>query len=77
LADWTREQVAAEFRRRGLPPHPLVAEGYASIGCATCTRPVGAHEDVRAGRWAHAVKVECGIHRPAGAAGSDRTAAAV
>jgi phosphoadenosine phosphosulfate reductase len=76
LADWTREQVAAEFHRRGLPPHPLVAEGFASIGCGPCTRPVGAHEDIRAGRWAHAPKVECGIHRPARAALSDGPARA-
>ncbi len=64
LADWTAERIAAEFVRRGLPPHPLVAAGYASIGCEPCTRPVADGEDSRAGRWSHSVKVECGIHLP-------------
>jgi phosphoadenosine phosphosulfate reductase len=62
LADWTAGRIAAEFARRGLPKHPLVAQGYASIGCEPCTRPVTDGEDSRAGRWSHSVKVECGIH---------------
>ncbi len=62
LLDWTDADIDAEFARRGLPRHPLVAEGYASIGCAPCTRPVADGEAARAGRWAHAVKTECGIH---------------
>jgi len=62
LIDWTRADIEAEFIRRGLPRHKLVAEGYASIGCAPCTRPVGGGADARSGRWAHAVKTECGIH---------------
>lgn len=67
LADWTAEDIAAEVARRALPLHPLVAQGYASIGCATCTRAVQQGEDVRAGRWAGLEKTECGIHnRPAG-----------
>ncbi len=69
MAAWTKEDVALEFKKRGLPEHPLVAKGYPSIGCAPCTRPVAAGEDERAGRWAHTAelpggeqKVECGIH---------------
>jgi phosphoadenosine phosphosulfate reductase len=62
LLDWTLADIEAEFVRRDLPRHPLVAKGYASIGCAPCTRPVVPGQDVRAGRWAHAVKTECGIH---------------
>jgi phosphoadenosine phosphosulfate reductase len=62
MADWTAADIDAEFIRRGLPRHPLVAEGYTSIGCAPCTRPVAAGQDMRAGRWAHAAKTECGIH---------------
>lgn len=64
LADWTAEEITAEMKRRGLPPHPLTAKGYPSIGCEPCTRPVGEHEDPRSGRWAGKAKVECGIHRP-------------
>lgn len=62
LAAWTREQVEAEFAARDLPPHPLEAEGYLSIGCQPCTRRVGSDEDRRAGRWAGVDKTECGIH---------------
>ena len=63
LADWDRDRIEAEITRRGLSRHPLVARGYKSIGCATCTRAVGAGEDERAGRWAGLRKVECGIHQ--------------
>ena len=70
LAYWTKEQQKEETAKRGLAEHPLVKEGYRSIGCAPCTAPVGAGEDERAGRWAHTVgfeneqKTECGIHIP-------------
>ncbi|WP_419731249.1 phosphoadenylyl-sulfate reductase [Lichenicola sp.] len=62
IADWDGARVRAELQRRRLPAHPLVQRGYASIGCAVCTRAVGAGEDARAGRWAGQAKVECGIH---------------
>jgi len=65
LADWSAERVTAELARRELPRHQLVARGYASIGCAPCTRAVKPGEDPRAGRWAGQPKTECGIHRPA------------
>lgn len=64
LADWTAERIADELARRDLPRHPMVAHGYASIGCAPCTRAVRPGEDARAGRWAGRTKTECGIHRP-------------
>ena len=64
LAPWTAEDVERYRRLRNLPAHPLVAEGYRSIGCAPCTRPVGPGEDPRAGRWWGIDKTECGIHRP-------------
>ncbi|MFT8730314.1 MAG: phosphoadenylyl-sulfate reductase [Acetobacter fabarum] len=62
LAFWSAQDIAAEMQRRALPPHPLVAEGYLSIGCAPCTRPVDGHEDARSGRWSGLNKTECGIH---------------
>lgn len=64
LADWDATRIAAESRRRGLPRHPLVTQGYPSIGCGPCTRPVTQGADIRAGRWAGTLKTECGIHRP-------------
>jgi phosphoadenosine phosphosulfate reductase len=65
LAPWSRDQILAAFLRRGLPPHPLVGEGYLSIGCAPCTRPTAPDEALRDGRWALCGKTECGIHRAA------------
>jgi len=65
LAGWTPREIDAEMTRRDLPRHPLTTAGFLSIGCAPCTRPVGAGEDARAGRWAGQEKTECGIHQPA------------
>lgn len=62
LAYWTAQDIQAEMARRGLPPHPLVGEGYPSIGCEPCTAPVGGGQDARGGRWAGLNKTECGIH---------------
>ncbi len=64
LAGWSAERIADELARRDLPRHPLVAQGFPSIGCAPCTRAVRPGEDARAGRWAGHAKTECGIHRP-------------
>jgi phosphoadenosine phosphosulfate reductase len=64
LAFWDDARIEAYFVRHRLPRHPLQAEGYTSIGCATCTaRPI-AGEDKRSGRWAGLDKTECGIHMP-------------
>jgi phosphoadenosine phosphosulfate reductase len=42
--------------------NPLVEQGYPSIGCWPCTRPVAEGEGPRAGRWSDLEKLECGIH---------------
>jgi len=62
LATWTRRDVWAYLTEHKLPYNPLYDDGYASIGCAPCTRRIlpGAHE--RSGRWDGAQKLECGIH---------------
>ena len=62
LASWTDDDIDAYKRDHGLPEHPLVAQGYASIGCWPCTRPVVPGEDRRSGRWAGRGKTECGLH---------------
>jgi phosphoadenosine phosphosulfate reductase len=62
LATWSDADVAAYVRDHDLLEHPLRAEGYLSVGCWPCTRPVGEGEDARAGRWAGTGKVECGLH---------------
>ena len=62
LAAWTQDDVDAYITEHRVPVNPLQEIGYASIGCAPCTRPVAPGEDVRAGRWAGRGKTECGIH---------------
>ncbi len=62
LIRWSKDDVAAYAVEHDLPLHPLVAQGYPSIGCWPCTHPVASGEDVRAGRWRGAAKTECGIH---------------
>jgi phosphoadenosine phosphosulfate reductase len=64
LAGWTEQQVTDSFARRGLPPHPLAARGYRSVGCWPCSRPTACGEGPRCGRWAGSAKTECGIHLP-------------
>jgi len=62
LATWSEDHIEAHFVARALPRHPLVAQGYRSIGCWPCTRPTKPGEPARAGRWAGSAKTECGIH---------------
>ena len=62
LAAWTQDDVDAYIAEHQVPVNPLAEIGYASIGCAPCTRPVAPGEDPRAGRWAGKNKVECGLH---------------
>jgi phosphoadenosine phosphosulfate reductase len=63
LALWGAGQLQCEFETRGLPPHPLAAQGYRSIGCAPCTEKPLSPDDPRSGRWAGTDKTECGIHQ--------------
>jgi len=64
LADWSEAEVWAHIGRHEVPYNPLYNQGYRSIGCAPCTRPVVAGEDARAGRWwwEQSAKKECGLH---------------
>ncbi|WP_297372316.1 phosphoadenylyl-sulfate reductase [Acidocella sp.] len=64
LAFWSDADLSAYFTAHNLPRHPLEAQGYTSIGCATCTRKPLPGEDKRSGRWAGSAKTECGIHLP-------------
>jgi len=64
LIDWASADLEAYFEEHGLPRHPLVAQGYPSIGCSPCTHKVAPGEDPRSGRWKGWDKVECGIHSP-------------
>jgi len=71
LASWRAEDLAAWFAAHDLPAHPLVAEGYPSIGCSPCTSKVQPGEDPRSGRWRGWDKTECGIHAASPVPGTD------
>lgn len=64
LANWTSEQVWLYIRGQEIPYNRLHEQGYVSIGCQPCTRPVlpGQHE--REGRWWWEAQdhKECGLH---------------
>jgi phosphoadenosine phosphosulfate reductase len=62
LVNWELPELTRYIEENGLPKHPLVNDGYPSIGCMPCTRRVAAGEAYRAGRWAGFEKDECGIH---------------
>jgi len=64
LASWTREDVWRYIHCHDLPAHPLLAQGYLSVGCAPCTVPAFGGDE-RAGRWAGTGKTECGLHTDA------------
>jgi phosphoadenosine phosphosulfate reductase len=58
LADWSEKDLWTYIFKHDLPYNPLHDQGYASIGCASCTQP----GEGRDGRWAGTDKTECGIH---------------
>lgn len=62
LVSWSDDDVWAYLEEYEVPVNTLHFEGYPSIGCTHCTRPVAQHEHARAGRWAGFDKTECGIH---------------
>jgi phosphoadenosine phosphosulfate reductase len=62
LANATLDDLKALYASAKLPPHPLLASGFTSIGCMPCTTRTKAGEDPRAGRWRDRGKTECGIH---------------
>ena len=62
LADFTPEDLQAYLETHNLPKHPLVKDGYLSIGCMPCTDKVKEGDDYRSGRWSEQDKEECGMH---------------
>ncbi len=79
LADWAKQEVWEYLEANNVPVHPLYAQGYTSIGCDPCTRPVEPGEADRAGRWwweSNAPK-ECGIHCPIETGGFEHEAHAI
>ena len=62
LAGYSALDLQSYMVTHHLPSHPLMREGYRSIGCMPCTTPGGTEDDPRAGRWQGSEKTECGIH---------------
>lgn len=62
LANVSQDELKALYAAMNLPPHPLVASGFTSIGCMPCTSRTQPGEEARAGRWRDKGKTECGIH---------------
>ncbi|MDB5582874.1 MAG: phosphoadenosine phosphosulfate reductase [Bradyrhizobium sp.] len=62
FANVSREEIEAIYQLARLPPHPLAASGYLSVGCMPCSSRASENEDARAGRWRGRAKTECGIH---------------
>jgi phosphoadenosine phosphosulfate reductase len=62
FANVSRETIEAIYAKGKLPPHPLLASGFLSVGCMPCTSRTSESEDARAGRWRGRSKSECGIH---------------
>jgi bifunctional enzyme CysN/CysC len=62
--DWTRDAIENFATDNDIPLNPLHAKGFASIGCAPCTRAIAPGEPERAGRWwwEQEEKKECGLH---------------
>ncbi|WP_040975588.1 phosphoadenylyl-sulfate reductase [Necropsobacter massiliensis] len=65
IFDWSELEVWAYILARRIPYNALYEQGYPSIGCEPCTRPVKQEEDIRAGRWWWENKdsKECGLHK--------------
>lgn len=63
FANVTTDEIRMIYASAKLPPHPLVASGFASVGCMPCTSRTARDEDPRAGRWRGNGKTECGIHK--------------
>ena len=62
IATWTGDDVAGYIAEHAVPQYPLVQQGYLSIGCEPCTKPVLPGDDPRSGRWAGRDRTECGLH---------------
>jgi phosphoadenosine phosphosulfate reductase len=62
LATWSDADVDGYIRDHDIITNPLLEQGYLSIGCWPCTKPVANGEDPRSGRWSGSDKTECGLH---------------
>lgn len=63
ILNWTYDEMQAFIAANKIPVNSLHRQGFASIGCAPCTRAIQPGEDIRAGRWWwEQTQKECGLH---------------
>ena len=64
LAHWSSARVWQYIREHGVPYNALHDQGFVSIGCEPCTRPLRPGEHERAARWWWEAETqrECGLH---------------
>lgn len=64
LLDTTETEVKDYIQKHHIPYNPMYDNGFPSIGCSPCTRPVMAGENPRSGRWwwEQSNQKECGLH---------------
>lgn len=63
LIHWTYQEVLDYIKEHKIQDMPIHRQGYISVGCKPCTRPIAEGENPRAGRWWwEESKKECGLH---------------
>ncbi len=64
LVNWTSQQVWQYIKENDVPYNALHDQGYVSIGCEPCTKPINPGQHEREGRWwwEESTKKECGLH---------------
>ena len=58
LIDQSEKDAKEYMIKNSLPEHPLLSQGYNSVGCFHCT----VAGKGRSGRWVNKSKTECGLH---------------
>ncbi|MFD7692723.1 phosphoadenylyl-sulfate reductase [Streptomyces sp. NPDC059805] len=61
IARWTQDDVDAYVAEHGVLTNPLLTDGYASVGCAPCTRRGRGGGGARAGPGAGRAQPQCGL----------------
>ena len=62
ILNWNAKTIFYYRKDHDLPPHPLEAQGYLSIGCEPCTSKFIDEGNERNSRWFGMNKTECGLH---------------
>jgi phosphoadenosine phosphosulfate reductase len=64
ILDWSDGELQTYLTNHNIPVNTLHKKGFASIGCAPCTRDILPGEEARAGRWWwESSAKECGLHQ--------------